>query len=78
MKPGLSARLFRARLLVVRAIRRAFGGFDASDVFTILGLVALGIGIAMLSVPAALIVSGSLLLAVTPIGAAVRMMLRGR
>lgn len=78
MKPGLSARLFRARLLVARAIRRAFGGFDASDVFTIVALVAIFAGVAMFSVPAALILSGSLLLTVTPIGAAVRLMLRGR
>lgn len=74
--PSAAVRRFRFRLDIMSRLRRIRR--DPGDILTIVSLGCLFAGVAMLSVPAALILTGSLLALLTPVGAAVRMLIRGR
>jgi hypothetical protein len=73
-RPSLRVRLFAARLRLGQMLR----AIDSGDVLSVAALGCLFAGVAMLSLPAAFIVTGSLLALLTPVGAAVRILLRGR
>ena len=78
MTPSPSVRRFRARLLFgrwLRAIR-----FDAGDILTVAALVFLGVGLAWVTTSPgwAFLTTGCLLIWLTPIGAAIRILLRGK
>lgn len=71
-----SVRLFGARLRLVTKFNRALRGFDASDFLTVTSLLFIFIGLALPSW--AFGVTGGLLIWLTPIGAALRLLIRGR
>ena len=52
--------------------------FDGGDLLTIAALASIWYGLSLLSVPVAFVVLGLLLVLVTPIGAALRILLRGK
>jgi hypothetical protein len=74
MRPSFRTRLFTWRLRAAQAVR----SIDATDFLTVIALGLLWAGVAMLNVAVACIVAGSLLALLTPVGAAVRILLRGR
>jgi len=71
-----SARLWAARLRLSAALSRFVRGVDASDVLTVVSLVCIFVGLAQPS--AAFGVVGFLLVLLTPIGAALRVLIRGK
>lgn len=71
-----SARRFDARLRLYVALLRIVRGIDGSDLLTITSLAFLFIGLAAPS--AAFGVVGGLLVLLTPVGAALRVFIRGR
>lgn len=75
-QPTEGAHRFRARLRLYVALTRVIRGIDGSDVLTIVALGLLFIGLAAPS--AAFGVVGGLLVLLTPIGAALRLLIRGR
>ncbi len=75
-QPSDSAQRFRARLELLRALRRAVAAFDLSDAIVLVSLTFIFVGLALPS--AAFAVVGFLLVPLTPIWASVRLMLRGR
>lgn len=78
-QPTGRARRFAARLRLQLAIRRAIRGFDLSDVLTIVAIALMAAGIVELFGPGwALLVVGIVIALMTPIGAAVRLFIRGR
>ena len=60
------------------AFLRKVNVFDAGDVLTLAALAFIWFGLALFALPAAFIVTGALLVLVTPIGAALRVFLRGK
>jgi hypothetical protein len=74
--PSAAVRRFRFRLVATASIRRFLR--TPGDVLTIVSLGLLFAGLAMVAVPLALVVTGSLLVLLTPVGAAIRILLRGR
>ena len=76
MVPSPSTRLFGARLRLYAELRRLIRGTDGSDVLTVLALAGVFAGFALPSL--AFGVTGGLLLLLTPIGAALRVLIRGR
>lgn len=75
-QPTDGARRFRLRLMLYVALARFVRGIDATDVLTVTALALLFIGLAMPS--AAFGVVGALLVLLTPVGAALRQLIRGR
>lgn len=71
-----SARRFDARLRLYTALLRVIRGIDGSDLLTVTSLAFLFIGLALPSVAFAVI--GGLLVLLTPIGTALRVLIRGR
>lgn len=59
-------------------LRSTLRAIDLSDVLTVLSLGCLSVGVAMLSVPLALIILGGALALMTPLPGAVRFLIRGR
>lgn len=79
MHPTPNVRRFEARLRLLLALRRIVSGVDASDVLTVLALVGIGTGIGItFGIGWGLFVGSAVLAAMTPIGAAVRLLVRGR
>jgi hypothetical protein len=84
MTPSRSARRFRSWLLLRLRIRRALRNPAAwrsagGDLFTIIALVMVGLGLAMaLGTGWGLLVVGLLLLLLTPVGVAFRILIRGK
>lgn len=84
MKPSRSARRFRSLLLLRLRIRRALRNPVArrslgGDLFTILALVMVGVGLALAIGPGwGLVAVGALLLLLTPVGVAFRILIRGK
>jgi len=76
MTPSPSVRRFDARLRIYTILLRGIRGVDGSDLLTLTSLSFLFIGLAQPS--AAFGVIGGLLLLLTPIGAALRLFIRGR
>jgi hypothetical protein len=76
MGPSTSVRLFGARLRFLAKLKGAIRGFDASDFLTVTSLAFIFAGLALPSW--AFGVTGGLLLLLTPIGAALRLLIRGR
>lgn len=77
-QPTPAARRWAARLHLYVGLLRALRGADLSDGLTIGSLLLIGIGLAMVAVPLALVVVGSLVGLMTPLGGAVRLFIRGR
>lgn len=75
-QPSDSAQRFRARLELLRALRRAVAAFDLGDVIVLVSLAFIFVGLAMPS--AAFGVVGALMLPLTPIWTNVRLLIRGR
>lgn len=75
-QPTESARRFGARLRLYVALTRVIRGVDGTDVLTIVALALLFVGLALPS--AAFGVVGGLLVLLTPIGTALRLLIRGR
>ena len=76
MAPSPSVRRFAFRLRFAVAIRRFVRGIDISDGLTVLSL---GLILAGFTVPlVGAVVVGVLLIPVTPIGPALRILVRGR
>lgn len=71
-----SAHRFRARLRLYVALTRVVRGIDGTDVLTVAALALLFVGLAAPS--AAFGVVGGLLVLLTPIGTALRLLIRGR
>jgi hypothetical protein len=76
MGPSPSTRLFGARLRLFVDIRRFVRGFDFRDALTVVALVGVFVGLAAPSL--AFGVTGALLLLLTPIGDALRFLIRGK
>lgn len=76
MGPSPAARRFDARLRLYVDMRKLYRRIDASDVLTIISLTFLFVGLALPS--AAFGVVGGLLVLLTPIGTALRVLIRGR
>lgn len=76
MGPSPAVRRFAFRLRLQVNLRRFIRGTSFSDVLTVVSLSFLFIGLAMPS--AAFAVVGGLLVLLTPIGAALRLLIRGR
>ncbi len=68
----------RLRFAIAAALRRVIGIFDTSDLLTFAALAFVWLGLAMVAMPLAFVVTGALLVLVTPIGAALRILIRGR
>ena len=75
-QPTEGARRFGARLRLYVALARVVKGVDGSDLLTVAALGLLFVGLAMPSW--AFGVVGALLTLLTPIGTALRMLIRGR
>lgn len=75
-QPSESTHRFRARLRLYVALTKVISRVDATDVLTVVALGLLFIGLAAPS--AAFGVVGGLLVLLTPIGAALRLLIRGR
>ena len=76
MTPSAAARRFDVRLRLYTLVYRAARSVDAVDLVTVS---ALGLLLAGLTLPAAgLAVVGALLIPITPIGTAIRLLIRGR
>lgn len=71
-----STHRFDARLRLYMALLRMVRGLDGSDLLTIVSLAFLFLGLTMPSVGFAVV--GGLLVLLTPIGAALRFLIRGR
>jgi len=79
MGPSPSVRLFAARLRFYVALRRFVRGVDFSDVLTVVVVVLLAAGIVIVAGPGWACIFVALLLSLlTPIGAALRLFIRGR
>lgn len=79
MRPSFSARLFEARLRLIADVRRVIRAIDGSDVLTVLALAGIGGGVFLVAgMGYALLTSGIVLATMTPIGAAFRVLIRGR
>jgi hypothetical protein len=76
MGPSPSVRLFGLRLRLAAKVYAFIRGFDASDALTVLSLVFIFVGLALPSW--AFAVTGGLLCLLTPIGGALRVLIRGR
>lgn len=69
----------RTRLWVgFRTILRKVNVFDAGDLLTLAALAFIWYGLALFMLPLAFLVVGALLVLVTPIGAALRIFVRGK
>jgi hypothetical protein len=75
-QPSSAARRFATRLRFAVALRRAIRGFDFRDFLTVLALGGIFAGLALPSM--AFGVTGGLLLLLTPIGDALRLLIRGK
>lgn len=84
MKPSRSARRFRSllvlRLRIRRALRNPVGWRSLlSDLFTLIALAMVGVGLAMaVGTGWGLLTVGALLLLLTPVGVAFRILIRGK
>ena len=79
MTPSSSARRFDVRLRLLVDLRRLIRAVDASDILTVVALAAIGAGTFLVGGPGpALLITGIVLAAMTPIGAAFRLLIRGR
>ena len=76
MMASVAAQRFRSRLLAVAAARRFLR--SPGDVLTIISLAFVWLGLAMVALPLAFVITGCLLMLLTPVGAALRILLRGR
>lgn len=76
IEPSASARRFELRLLILQRLHAALSGIDGGDVLTVLALAFLGVGLTLPAV--GLVVVGALLIPITPVGVAIRVLLRGR
>ena len=79
MAPSPQVRRFATWLRFTTNLRRWLRGIDTSDALTVLALILVGAGLVMVvGVGWAVLVLGIVLALMTPIGAAVRLFLRGR
>lgn len=76
MEPSVSAQRFELRLRLLRAVHGMVARIDGGDVLTVLALAFLGVGLTLPAV--GLVVVGALLIPITPVGVAIRVLLRGR
>lgn len=66
---------FRWTEAIRRFVRGLLGRFGEEDILEVIALTLLAVG---LGFPLGLVVTGALLLLITPIGTAVRLLIRGR
>jgi hypothetical protein len=78
MTVSASARRFRLRLLLGPAMIGRTLTRHAPTINTLAALGLVFVGLALVSVPAALVVTGFLLSLMSPLGAALRILVRGR